>query len=94
MIGQDRIIWGSDHSQPCNTFPDSRDITKRHLPATTDRVIAAAAGPNCARLFNLEVPSEAIAATDECSRLGPHLDAYSERLLTWRPRVYGTMPTA
>ena len=61
VIGEDRIMWGSDYPHPRNTFPNSHDIIKRRMQDCPDRVVAKAAGINCAGLFDLEVPSEALA---------------------------------
>ena len=59
--GEDRIMWGSDYPHPRNTFPNSHDIIKRRMQDCPERVVAKAAGVNCARLFGLEVPAEALA---------------------------------
>ena len=61
VIGEDRIMWGSDYPHPRNTFPNSHKIIKKRMEGTPDRVIAKAAGLNCALLFGLEVPPDAVA---------------------------------
>ena len=65
VIGEDRIMWGSDYPHPRNTFPNSHDIIKNRLAGTPDRVVAKAAGLNCARLFDLPVPEAASAIAAE-----------------------------
>ena len=65
VIGEDRIMWGSDYPHPRNTFPNSHDIIKKRMQGTPDRVIAKAAGLNCARLFGIEVPPDALAVAAE-----------------------------
>ena len=61
MIGDDRIMWDSDYPHPRNTFPNSHDIIKKRMKGTPERVIAKAAGLNCARLFGIEAPPDALA---------------------------------
>ncbi len=59
VIGEDRIMWGSDYPHPRNTFPNSHDIIKKRMANVPERVVAKAAGLNCAGLFGLEVPADA-----------------------------------
>ena len=65
VIGEDRIMWGSDYPHPRNTFPNSHEIIKRRLSGVPDRIVAKAAGLNCGRLFGLSMPSEAMAIAAE-----------------------------
>ena len=65
MIGEDRIMWGSDYPHPRNTFPNSHEIIKKRMKGTPERVIAKAAGLNCARLFGIEAPPDALAVAAE-----------------------------
>jgi uncharacterized protein len=65
VVGEDNIMWGSDYPHPRNTFPNSREIMNKRMAGSPPRVMAKAAGLNCARLFNMEVPAEARAVAAE-----------------------------
>jgi predicted TIM-barrel fold metal-dependent hydrolase len=65
VVGEDKIMWGSDYPHPRNTFPNSRAIIQNRLASAPPRVVAKAAGLNCAKLFNVDVPVEAMAAAAE-----------------------------
>ena len=65
LIGEDRVMWGSDYPHPRNTFPNSHDVIKKRLANVPERIVAKAAGLNCARLFDRPVPSDAIAVAAE-----------------------------
>jgi predicted TIM-barrel fold metal-dependent hydrolase len=64
VIGEDKIMWGSDYPHPRNTFPNSQAIIKKRTANAPPHVAAKAAGLNCAKLFHLDVPADvqAIAA--------------------------------
>jgi len=65
IVGEDKIMWGSDYPHPRNTFPNSREIIRNRMSSAPPRVIAKAAGINCARLFDLEIPMDARAIAAE-----------------------------
>jgi predicted TIM-barrel fold metal-dependent hydrolase len=65
VIGEDKIMWGSDYPHPRNTFPNSHMIIKKRMGTAPDRVVAKAAGLNCAKLFGVEAPAAARAIAAE-----------------------------
>ena len=57
-------MWGSDYPHPRNTFPNTQAILDRLFANVPEHVGAKSSGLNMAKLFNLDVPVEAMAAAE------------------------------
>ena len=64
VIGEDKSMWGSDYPHPRNTFPNTQTILDRLFANVPEHVGAKSSGLNMAKLFNLDVPKEAMAAAE------------------------------
>ena len=64
VAGPTRIMWGSDFPHPRNTFPNTHAVLDRVFANVPEQVKIDVAGMNCARLFDLEVPTEAAVAAE------------------------------
>lgn len=64
VAGPKRIMWGSDFPHPRNTFPNTHSVLDRVFANVPEDVKIDVAGLNCARLFDLEIPTEVAAAAE------------------------------
>ena len=64
VIGEDKSMWGSDYPHPRNTFPNTQTILDRLFANVPEHVGAKSSGLNMAKLFNLDVPKEAMVAAE------------------------------
>jgi predicted TIM-barrel fold metal-dependent hydrolase len=60
LFGADNFLWASDFPHPASTWPHSQKVIERDFEGVADDVVRKIVHDNAARLYGLDVKSEAV----------------------------------